>query len=124
MQNESVCIICFGENNLKKNDLCYNKCNFFYHEKCYTHWQKTQNQSESTCIVCKDPILNFITGEVSLINPLVRHNDIEFNNNTNVTENQENNTRETNDVCIKQTLIVLLVSMLVLITLTFILALM
>ena len=84
---------------------------------------KTQNQSESTCIVCKDPILNFITGEVSLINPLVRHNDIEFNNN-NVTENQENNTRETNDVCIKQTLIVLLVSMLVLITLTFILALM
>ena len=27
MQNESVCIICFGENNLK-NDLCYNKCNF------------------------------------------------------------------------------------------------
>lgn len=122
MQNESVCIICFGENNLKKNDLCYNKCNFFYHEKCYTHWQKTQNHIESTCIVCKDPILNFITGEVSLINPLVRHNDIEFNNN-NVTENQENNTRETNDVCIKQTLIVLLVSMLVLITLTFILAL-
>ena len=123
MQNESVCIICFGENNLKKNNLCYNKCNFFYHETCYTHWQKTQNQSDATCIVCKEPILNFITGDVSLINPLVRHNDIEFNNANNVTENQQDNTRETNDVCIKQTLIVLLVSMLVLITLTFILAL-
>ena len=136
MQKESICIICFGNENIKKNKLCYNKCNFFYHENCYIEWQKTKTQRNATCILCKEPILNFITGEVSLINPLVRHNNVVFNTTppppppypppppaTNTNENEEGDTRGMNDACIKKTLMTLLVTMLVLITLTFILAL-
>jgi len=123
MQNESICIICFGSENLKKNQLCYNKCNFFYHENCYINWQKTKTQRNTTCIVCKDPVLNFITGEVSVINPLVRYNDIELNNNnTNYVDNESSLCGETNE-CIKKLLAMLIITMLMLIVLTFLLTL-
>ena len=122
MQNESICIICFGNENLKKNKLCYNKCNFFYHETCYTNWQKSVAQTNATCIVCKDPVLNFITGEVSLINPLIRHNDIEFNNNTNeptTYESEDEDERVGQTVsCIKKLLIMLIITMLALVIAT------
>lgn len=80
MQNELICIICFGKENLKSNKLCYNNCKFFYHKCCYIQWQKVQQNEQSTCIICKEPIINFITGEVSLINPLARFNNLEIEN--------------------------------------------
>ena len=80
MQNELICIICFGTENLNTNGLCYNNCKFFYHKCCYIQWQKVQQNDQSTCIICKEPIINFITGEVSLINPLARFNNLEIEN--------------------------------------------
>ena len=86
MQNELICIICFGTENLNSNELCYNNCKFFYHKCCYIQWQKAQQNEHATCIICKDPIINFITGKVSLINPLARFNNLEIeNNNANTT---------------------------------------
>ena len=137
MQNESICIICFDNQNLKKNELCYNKCNFFYHENCYTNWQKTKTQRNATCILCKEPILNFITGEVSLINPLVRHNNVVFNTPpppppppyppplpaTNTNENEEDEELICNDNCIKKMLTILIITMLALVVATFFLTL-
>jgi hypothetical protein len=66
-----TCIICFEENNLKKNTICENGCNFYYHEECYIEWQKRERHP--VCLVCKESVPNLITGEFSLINPLNRH---------------------------------------------------
>lgn len=132
------CIICFESENVKKNELCYNKCNFFYHENCYIQWQKTKTQRNATCILCKEPILNFITGEVSLINPLVRHNNVVFNTTlpppppppyppppptTNTNENEEGEELICNDNCIKKMLTMLIITMLALVAATFFLTL-
>lgn len=53
------CVICSDNaGSLIKNNLCNNNCQFHYHIKCYSKWQKTS--SNTLCIMCRKPIISFL----------------------------------------------------------------
>ena len=62
------CILCYGNNNLIKNNVC--QCNYYLHKECLLLWIKTS--AKQTCIMCQE-LIN--TQQIILNNNIVNIND-------------------------------------------------